>query len=211
MGVTWVMHWKNASGPNSLAVLTDKLTDFGSVVSPKESYVLQCKMYRNNRSVTPAQSQQQLRFMYTIGTRHGQQLFYTLVDDVVVESERETELIMAKLRNLWEARQNATIESHIFSVGDFVVRLGNMNVNSLYKGIMIEIEYRPLSHPYTATPILQEFKDMLLPADAQIAQWIPRATSDDDTFAKVGLSEEVYTTSHTMYQYMQLLKIENLM
>ncbi|CAG8462318.1 9346_t:CDS:2 [Ambispora gerdemannii] len=202
------MYWKDAKRPDSLAVLADKLADFGSVAPEKEPYLLHCKVYRDNRSISSTQLQQQLRFMYTIGTRHGQQLFYTLVDDVVVESERETELIMEKLKNLWGLRQNATIESHTFPVGDFVVRLGKLNVNSDYKGIMIEIEYRPLSHPYTAAPILQEFKDMLLPADAQIAQWISGATSDD-TFAKVGLSEEVYTTSHTMYQYMQLLKIEN--
>ncbi|KAG9286597.1 hypothetical protein G9A89_005365 [Geosiphon pyriformis] len=219
MGVTWVMRWQDALGPASIAVLNDKLAiEFGTRVA-KEQYFLQCKMYRDNNMQLLANTGEAAppKFMYTIGTRHGPHLFYTLVDDIIVESERETEMILTKLKNLWGLRQVALIESskeiflkgYTYPVGDFIVRLGNLNVSAAYKGMMIEIEYLPSSHPYTAAPILQEFKDMLVPDDASIAQWIPGAVNVDDTFAKVGLSEELYTTAHTMYQHMQLFKMDN--
>ncbi|KAF9178853.1 hypothetical protein BGZ51_007429 [Haplosporangium sp. Z 767] len=59
---------------------------------------------------------------------------------VLVEVEKDIEALIAKLKNLWVHRQHAQVEGHIFDLGDFIVRAGNIMVASTsYKGMLIEV------------------------------------------------------------------------
>ncbi|CAG8847606.1 16997_t:CDS:1, partial [Racocetra persica] len=70
------------------------------------------------------------------------------------------------------------------------------------------VEYLPTTHPYAASPILSDFIELIMPKDADIIPWDQKG---DNSYIKVGLSDETFTRIHTAYQYMTLVKLENLL
>lgn len=67
---------------------------------------------------------------------------YCMVDDsVVVEAEKEMELILSRLKNLWQLRQSVTIEGTSYEIGDFTLRVANILIGSTYKGLLLEVNY----------------------------------------------------------------------
>lgn len=64
-------------------------------------------------------------------------------------------------------------------------------------------------HPHVAIPLLREFIDMITIPDLEgVVHWEPEG---EDSYSKVGLSEEIFTRTHTSYQYIRLFKDENLL
>ncbi|CAJ0649682.1 16382_t:CDS:2 [Entrophospora sp. SA101] len=142
--------------------------------------------------------------MYTISFNSGalKDKFYCLVDDIIVESDREMEGILKRLKNLWMSRQMAQFEGQTYSIGDFVIRAANAS-NSPQKGMLIEIEYLPTLNYKSAIPLLKEFITILLP-DVKTLSWSPG--SEMENFKKVGLSETDFSRTHTAHQYIMLFK-----
>ncbi|RIB22453.1 mediator complex, subunit Med20 [Gigaspora rosea] len=129
---------------------------------------------------------------------------YCLADDVMIEAEHELETILSKLKNLWSVKQDVKFEGYSYNIGDFIVR----TVDARHKGMLVEVEYLPTTHPHAASSILSDFIDLIMPKDADIVRWDEKG---DNSYTKVGLSEETFTRIHTAYQYMTLFKSESLL
>ncbi|CAI2165012.1 8051_t:CDS:2 [Funneliformis geosporum] len=112
------------------------------------------------------------------------------------------ESILEKLKNLWQVRQHTIYEGNTYIIGDFLVRVAAPK-HANYKGMLVEVEYISTINPYAAAPILREFIEMLKSPEIDIEQWEPNA---EDSFSKIGLSDDSFTRAHTDYQYMKLFK-----
>ncbi|KAG0324902.1 hypothetical protein BGZ99_001321 [Dissophora globulifera] len=123
---------------------------------------------------------------------------------VLVEVEKDVEALIAKLKNLWVHRQHAQVEGHVFDLGDFIVRAGNIMVASTtYKGILLEIEYLPQTSSATASnAILEEFVRLISPPNVNL--YSPQML--DYPYEQVGLDPKRWSMLHSGFQFITLFR-----
>ncbi|KAF9986341.1 hypothetical protein BGZ75_001970 [Mortierella antarctica] len=128
---------------------------------------------------------------------------------VLVEVEKDMEALVAKLKNLWVHRQHAQVEGHIFDLGDFIVRAGNIMVASTsYKGMLIEIEYLPqTSSAIASNAILEEFVRLISPPGVNLCS--PQML--DYPYEQVGLDPKKWSMLHSGFQYMTLFRRQHIL
>ncbi|KAG0251065.1 hypothetical protein BG011_007878 [Mortierella polycephala] len=128
---------------------------------------------------------------------------------VLVEVEKDIEALIAKLKNLWVHRQHAQVEGHIFDLGDFIVRAGNIMVASTsYKGMLIEIEYLPQTSSATASnAILEEFVRLISPPGVNL--YSPQMF--DYPYEQVGLDPKNWSMLHSGFQFMTLFRRQHIL
>ncbi|KAF9276533.1 hypothetical protein BGZ68_009960 [Mortierella alpina] len=128
---------------------------------------------------------------------------------VLVEVEKDIEALIAKLKNLWVHRQHAQVEGHIFDLGDFIVRAGNIMVASTsYKGMLIEVEYLPqTSSATTSNAILEEFVRLISPPGVNLCS--PQML--DYPYEQVGLDPKKWSMLHSGFQYMTLFRRQHIL
>ncbi|RIA89642.1 mediator complex, subunit Med20 [Glomus cerebriforme] len=200
MGVTSVLLWKDNNGGHiGMIKFHDRITTtlLGSF---KDKWGIQVKLYRDTKNTETSNSD---KFMYTTEFYNTSKI-YCLIDDVIVEAEREMESILEKLKNLWYLTKTIIYEGSTYIIGDFLIRVAVPKLTS-YKGMLVEVEYTSTVNPHVAAPILHEFIEMLKLPEIEI---VPSA---EYSFSKIGLSEDTFTRAHTDYQYMMLFKSENLL
>ncbi|KAM3583938.1 hypothetical protein VKS41_003903 [Umbelopsis sp. WA50703] len=199
MGMTCIVRWKNATGMRDFTTIDEHVV---KTLHGKNTgrWGLTCKVYRDNSRNNSG------KLLYQISLAQQPRQLYCMVDGgVVVEVERDVETIFSRLKNLWVIRQSATIEGTSYDIGDFTLRVANILLGSTYKGLLLEVEYRPCSSPYGATEIIRDFVESLIPANAQLS------IDTEYDYEKVGLSNQEFTIAHTGYQYMHLFRKDSLL
>ncbi|CAO3666581.1 unnamed protein product [Rhizopus stolonifer] len=141
MGVTCLVRWKNATGMRDFTYIAEHVTKTlqGKNTGP---WSLSFKVFRdinNNKAVSLKDSK--LLYQVSLGQQPGN--VYCMVDgSVVVEAGKEMEIILSRLKNLWQLRQNVTIEGTSYEIGDFTLRVANILLGSTYKGLLLEVKQR---------------------------------------------------------------------
>ncbi|RHZ87724.1 hypothetical protein Glove_31g38 [Diversispora epigaea] len=205
MGVTSVLLLKAQNGPLALQQFHTKMTEIFACRTP-ERWVIATKLYFDTKISSDSETIK--KQLYTILYININRL-YVLSEDCIVETETEMDAIISSLKNLWQHRPHTSrFEGNAYSVGDFIVRVANPTIVHSYRGMLVEVEYLPTVHPHVAIPLLREFIDMIITPNSEVVKWEPTV---EDTYSKVGLSEEVFTRTHTSYQYIRLFKAENLL
>ncbi|KAI8384850.1 mediator complex, subunit Med20 [Radiomyces spectabilis] len=205
MGVTCLVRWKNATGMRDFTYIAEHVTKSlqGKNTGP---WSLSFKVYRDASQNTRqlALKDSKLLCQVSLGQQSGQ--VYCMVDgSVVVEAEKEMEVVLSRLKNLWQLRQNVTIEGTSFEIGDFTLRVANILLGSTYKGLLLELNYHPCSAPNTVSDLLREFVESVVPPSAQLS------CEYEYNYEAVGLSNHEFTTAHTGYQYMMLFRNDGLL
>ncbi|KAI8973604.1 mediator complex, subunit Med20 [Mycotypha africana] len=145
------------------------------------------------------------KLLYQVSLAQQPKHVYCMVEgSVVIEAEKELELILLRLKNLWQLRQSVTIEGTSYDIGDFTLRVANILLGSTYKGLLLEIEYHPCSTPNRTRQLLEEFIASIVPSSAQLS------CEYEYNFEQVGLSGHEFTIAHTSYQYMHLFRNDGL-
>ncbi|CAG8779769.1 21147_t:CDS:2, partial [Dentiscutata erythropus] len=200
-----VLLLKEQNGPLALQHFHTKMTEIFACRTP-ERWVIAAKLYFDTKIASNSETIK--KQLYTIGYSNINRLF-VLSEDCIIETETEMDIVISSLKNLWQHRPTSRYEGNAYSVGDFIVRAANPTiVQSSYQGMLVEVEYLPTVHPHVAIPLLHEFIDMIITPNSTVVQWEPKG---EDSYSKVGLSEEIFTRTHTSYQYMRLFKAENLL
>ncbi|CAO0794154.1 unnamed protein product [Mucor circinelloides] len=203
MGVTCLVRWKNATGMRDFTFIAEHVTKtlHGKNTGP---WSLSFKVFRdNNQNRQMALKDSKLLYQVSLAQQPGH--VYCMVDgSVVVEAEKEMEIILSRLKNLWQLRQSVTIEGTSYEIGDFTLRVANILLGSTYKGLLLEIDYHPCTTPNNASKLFQEFVESIVPPTAQLS------CEYEYNYEQVGLSNNEFTTAHTSYQYMQLFKNDGL-
>ncbi|KAK0077102.1 hypothetical protein PV326_010297 [Microctonus aethiopoides] len=63
------------------------------------------------------------------------------------------------MTNIYSSKKQTKIESKgpRFEIGDFCVKLGSVTISQNFKGVLVEVEYRPCVIPGAAWELLREF------------------------------------------------------
>ncbi|CAG7719111.1 unnamed protein product, partial [Allacma fusca] len=103
------------------------------------------------------------------------------------------DLLVLKMKDVYPSKK-IKIESKgtRFELGDFVVKLGTVMMSQNFKGILVEVEYRPCVVAEACWELLMEFMQGIFGQNASTAP--PRTLQ-----ARL---KEVYTPLDTMHQYM---------
>ncbi|KAI9311376.1 mediator complex, subunit Med20 [Dichotomocladium elegans] len=194
----------NSSRPTSQQSLQSSLQHPQSHPHPHQQHQTSGGGSGINSSVNNGSSDAKLMYQVVLGQQPGQA--YCMVDgSVVVEAEKELEIILTRLKNLWQLRHNVMIEGTSFEIGDFTLRVANILLGSTYKGLLLEISYHPCSTPNIAADLFREFVESIVPATAQLS------CEYEYNYELVGLSNHDFTMAHTGYQYMMLFRNDGLL
>ncbi|ORZ01043.1 mediator complex, subunit Med20 [Syncephalastrum racemosum] len=211
MPVTCLVRWKNATGMRDFTLIAEHVTKslHGKNMG---QWGLSFKVYRDvNPALARQQQQQQMapkdsKLMYQVSLAQQPGRVYCMVDgSVVVEAEKEIEVILSRLKNLWQLRQNVYIEGVTYEIGDFTLRVANILLGSTYKGLLLEATYHPCSTPNVSSDLIREFVKSIVPKTAELS------AEYEYNYETVGLSNNDFTTAHTGYQYMMLFRNDGLL
>ncbi|XP_073011265.1 mediator of RNA polymerase II transcription subunit 20a-like isoform X2 [Typha latifolia] len=132
---------------------------------------------------------------------HPSKYFFVLrVHRLVVEADFSIQSIMEKLQS-YKGRVVLNFEGFQYQLGDFKLRVGKCipALSETLRGIMMEVEYLPLSSIERSRPLLEEFFDIWQETVARKS--LPgHFIHIEANFAEYGL-EDHYTSQHTALQY----------
>lgn len=123
---------------------------------------------------------------------------------IVLEADSSIQMIMEKLQS-YKSRVALIFEGFQYQLGDFQLRVGKVapTHSENLRGIVMEVEYLPISSMEKARPIMDEFLEIWLEAlskrslPGQFMHMVPN-------FSEYGLSDH-YTSQHTAVQYANVI------
>ncbi|TYH36098.1 hypothetical protein ES332_D13G241200v1 [Gossypium tomentosum] len=126
--------------------------------------------------------------------------FVLRFNKIVLESDSSIQLIMEKLQS-YKSRVALNFEGFQYQLGDFQLRVGKVvpSHSENLRGIVMEVEYLPISSLEKSKQIMEEFFDIW--QDAISKRSLPgRFIHIEPDFSDYGLADH-YTSQHTAVQY----------
>ncbi|KAJ1975153.1 hypothetical protein H4R33_006698, partial [Dimargaris cristalligena] len=238
-----VFRWADAVGSPSLNLINDLIikqlhgTNLGR-------WNALCKLYREvslptdagqpNTTEGPSNKGSKVLLLLTDSLQPAKQ--HAMIDDAVVQTDREFESVIQKLKNLWVLRQTSHIDGHHYDLGDFTIRAGHMVVGTSNKGVIFEVEYKPSSAIHGAQALLAELIGILMPPEAQLsfAQPLRNPTPSaemgirtpgliptsqlihhryllETNYGPAGITGSNYNSLHSTYQLFSLFRKDSLL
>jgi mediator of RNA polymerase II transcription subunit 20 len=105
-----LVRWKNATGMRDFTFIAEHVTKtlHGKNTGP---WSLSFKVLRDNNQNNRQIALKDSKLLYQVSLAQQPGHVYCMVDgSVVVEAEKEMEIILSRLKNLWQLRQSVTIE-----------------------------------------------------------------------------------------------------
>ncbi|XP_047368421.1 mediator of RNA polymerase II transcription subunit 20 isoform X4 [Vespa velutina] len=105
------------------------------------------------------------------------------------------DLLMMKMTSIYTSKKQTKIESKgpRFEIGDFCVKLGSVTMSQNFKGILVEVEYRPCVIPGSAWELLREF----------LQGFLGSAVSNQAPQYLQNRMNEIYQPMDTIQQYLE--------
>ncbi|XP_024181009.1 mediator of RNA polymerase II transcription subunit 20a isoform X2 [Rosa chinensis] len=119
---------------------------------------------------------------------------------IVLEADSTITMIMEKLQS-YKQRVSLNFEGFQYQLGDFQLRVGKVlpNQSENLRGIVMEVEYLPISSMEKARQIMEEF--MTIWDQAVLKRALPgHFVHMEPNFGEFGLGDQ-YTSQHTAVQY----------
>lgn len=119
------------------------------------------------------------------------------------------DLLMLKVNPIYSSRKQLKIESKgpRFELGDFLVKLGSvtMSQSQTFKGILIEVDYRPCLIPIICWELIREFLQGFLGqyAPTTIPAYFTNAVPNPHHPVPYQKSNDTYQPIDTVQQYLE--------
>lgn len=114
------------------------------------------------------------------------------------------DLIAGKMTTTLNPKKQPKIESKgpKFELGDFLIKLGNVSIGQNFKGVLIEVEYRPCLIPSSCWELIKEFlQGFLGPVTTpSIPQYFNAMSVVNPNLSK---ATDVYQPLDTIQQYLE--------
>ncbi|XP_075211909.1 mediator complex subunit 20 [Lycorma delicatula] len=159
MGVTVLQQFpmgENRTGPQTIEFLTKRLMALGAVQCGQ--FLVDCDTYMSVPSLgAPAR---------TVHVLHNSEqpasvfsLLETGTKTIPLVADGLFDLLMLKMTPIYTSKKQTKVESKgpRFELGDFCIKLGSVTMSQNFKGILVEIEYRPCVVPANCWDLLREF------------------------------------------------------
>ncbi|KAM3958711.1 mediator complex subunit 20 [Aphomia sociella] len=194
MGVTVLQQYpvpENKTGTYVIELLTKRILALGA--TQQGQFLVDCESYLSlpqmgtTKTVHILHNSEQPASVFSI-LESGTKNIHVIADGLF-------DLLMMKLSQHYTSKKQTKIESKgpRFELGDFCVKLGSVTMNQSFKGILIEVEYRPCVMANAVWGLLREFLQGLLGPSVPVQP--PQHL--------LSRMNEIYTPIDTIYQYLE--------
>ncbi|KAF6203840.1 hypothetical protein GE061_002175 [Apolygus lucorum] len=141
-------------GPQTIEFLTKRVSALGAVQSGQ--FLVNCDTYVSTPSLPPQ------RTVHVVhNSEHPSSVFAILESGqktIPLVADRLFDLLMLKIKNIYTKKQ-PTIESKgpRFELADFCIKLGSVTISQNFKGVLVEVEYKPCVVPAYCQGLMREF------------------------------------------------------
>ncbi|XP_063981998.1 mediator of RNA polymerase II transcription subunit 20 [Diachasmimorpha longicaudata] len=194
MGVTVLQQFptmENRTGPQTIEFLTKRILALGAVQSGH--FLVDCETYMSipqfpvQRTVHVLHNSEQPASVFAI-LESGSKIVPLIADGLF-------DLLMLKIGAIYTSKKQTKIESKgpRFEIGDFCVKLGSVTMSQNFKGVLVEVEYRPCVLPSATWELMREFLQGFLGATVsnQPPQYLQNRMN------------EIYQPMDTIQQYLE--------
>ncbi|XP_057498076.1 mediator of RNA polymerase II transcription subunit 20a-like isoform X1 [Actinidia eriantha] len=207
MTIKWVLHWQpNAGATVNSQILNEVSQCVESINGVKEGrWKATLTFYKPiiREQVSTAEFPREFLGI-TLPEQPNKYYFVIRGQKIVLEAEQNIQAIMEKLQS-YKTRVALNFEGFQYQLGDFQLRVGKvvpMQSESL-RGIVMEMEYLPLSSLDKSRKMLEEFFDIW--QEALSKRSLPgHFLHIEPNFTEFGLSDG-YTSQHTAVQYATIM------
>ncbi|XP_061995855.1 mediator of RNA polymerase II transcription subunit 20a-like [Rosa rugosa] len=203
MPLKWVLHWQPNAGTTVNSQIINEVTQVvESINGIKEG--------RWKATITfykPLLREQTLvgeypRDFLGIALPEQPNKYYLIIRPlrIVLEADSTITMIMEKLQS-YKQRVSLNFEGFQYQLGDFQLRVGKVlpNHSENLRGIVMEVEYLPISSMEKARQVMEEF--MTIWDQAVSKRALPgHFVHMEPNFGEFGLGDQ-YTSQHTAVQY----------
>ncbi|BES97808.1 unnamed protein product [Nesidiocoris tenuis] len=192
MGVTVLQPFPvldNRTGPQTIDFLTKRVMALGAVQSGQ--FLVDCDTYVSTPSLPPQ------RTVHVVhNSEHPASVFAVLENGpktVPLVADGLFDLLMLKIKNIYPKKQ-PKIESKgpRFELADFCIKLGSVTISQNFKGVLVEVEYRPCVVAGYCSGLMREFLQGFL---GSCVQGLPPYLQNR--------MEEIYQPINTVEQYLE--------
>lgn len=205
MPLKWLLYWQTNPGT---AVSTQILTEVSQCVegmnaSKDGRWKTTVNYYKPNtrdpNMPIPPEFPRELVGV-SLQEQPNKHYFILRAQRIVVEADNMISTIMDKLQS-YRSRIAINFEGFQYQLGDFQLRLGKavMTTADNLRGIVMEIEYLPISSLEKSKQIMEEFLDMWQEIVLK-RTLLGRFVHVEPNFTEYGLRDH-YTSQHTVVQY----------
>lgn len=157
MGVTILSQFptENRTGPQTIEILSKRIVALGA--SQQGQFLVDCETFTSVPQMGPQ------RTVHVLHNSEQPATVFSILDTgaktITLTTDGLFDLLMMKMSSFYTAKKQIKTESKgsRYEIGDFCVKLGTVTVNSNFKGIVVEVEYRPCLVPAMCWDLLKEF------------------------------------------------------
>ncbi|KAL5728612.1 hypothetical protein ACHQM5_001679 [Ranunculus cassubicifolius] len=209
MPIKWVLYWQTNPGtPVSTQILTEVTQCIEGINGTKGSRWKSTVYYYKPTTRDPSMpvSPELPRELVGVALQEQPNKHYFVLrgQRILVEADNMIPVIMEKLQS-YRSRGVIHFEGFHYQLGDFLLRIGKVvapNTDSV-RGIIMEMEYLPISSIEKSRQIMEEFLDMW--QEAVSKRSLPgRFMHVEPNFAEYSLRDH-YTSQHTVVQYAAII------
>lgn len=195
MGVTVLQQFpitENRTGPQTIEFLTKRVLALGAVQGGQA--LVDCETYMSVPQLGPQR---------TIHVFHNSEqpasvfsLLETGTKTIPLIADQLFDMLMLKLSGqYYTSKKQTKIESKgpRFELGDFLIKLGSVTMSQNFKGVLVEVEYRPCVIPAGCWELMREFLQGFL---GSCVQSVPPQYLQNRM-------NEVYQPLDTIHQYLE--------
>ncbi|CAK9141002.1 unnamed protein product [Ilex paraguariensis] len=207
MPVKWVLHWQpNAGTTVNSQILTEVSQCVEGINGVKEGRWKATLTFYRPMLREQANMAEFPRDFLGISLPEQPNKYYFVIrgQRLVLEADLTIQTIMERLQS-YKARVALNFEGFQYQLGDFQLRVGKVVPNHAesLRGILMEVEYLPISSWDKSHQIMEEFFDIW--QEALSKRSLPgHFVHIEPSFGEFGLSEQ-YTSQHTAIQYASIV------
>ncbi|KAL9357043.1 hypothetical protein Peur_050296 [Populus x canadensis] len=203
MPLKWVLHWQpNAGTTVNTQILNEVTQCVESINGVKEGRWKATLTYYKPILRDQSQAPELPRDFLGISLPEQPNKYYFIIrgQRIVLEADSSIQTIMEKLQS-YKSRVSLYFEGFQYQLGDFQLRVGKVTPthSDNLRGIIMEVEYLPLSSMDKSRQVMEEFVDIWQEAISKRS--LPgHFMHMEPNFVEYGLSDH-YSSQHTAVQY----------
>lgn len=193
MGVTILTQFptENRTGPQTIDIISKRIIALGA--AQQGQFLVDCETYTSVSQLGPQRTVHVLHNSEQPATVFS--LMETGTKTIPLATDGLFDLLMMKMSSYYTSKKQTKAESKgpRYEIGDFCVKLGTVTVSSNFKGILMEIEYRPCVVPAMCWDLMKEFLQGFLGLSAP---------TNPPAYLQNRM-QEVYSPIDTIHQYLE--------
>ncbi|CAN6541239.1 unnamed protein product [Malus baccata var. baccata] len=207
MPLKWVLHWQPNAGTTVNSQIINEVTQcVESINGVKEGRWKATITFYKPILREPSLTGEPTRDFLGIALPEQPSKYYLIMrlQRIILEADSSIQTIMEKLQS-YKSRVSLYFEGFHYQLGDFRLRVGKVIPTHLenLRGIVMELEYLPISSMEKARQVMEEFMEIWQQALAKRS--LPgHFMHVEPNFSEYGLGDQ-YTSQHTAVQYAAIM------